>query len=101
MVAPRTRDEVIRTIRNHRDELDRRGIRRVLLFGSLARDERTASSDVDLLVDFDHTAGLFEIGGTQVFFEQLLGCDVDLGTLGMLRAEIRDEVLREAVDAIG
>ena len=91
------RDTVIETIRAQRAELERRGITRVRLFGSVARGEPNAS-DVDLLVEFDHGVGLFELGGTQVFFEDLLQCSVDLGLVTMLREEIRDAVLAEAVD---
>jgi len=43
--------QIIELIRSHRTELDARGIQRVLLFGSSARDDATVGSDVDLLVE--------------------------------------------------
>ena len=94
-----TKNQVIGMIQSQREELQRRGISRVILFGSVVRDEAQEGSDVDLLVDFDHPVGLIELGGTQVFFEELLGRAVDLGTPSMLREEIEAEVMREAVRA--
>ena len=54
------RDEVLRILREHRGELRRGfGVKSVALFGSLARDEATDTSDIDILVDFDGPVGLF------------------------------------------
>ena len=50
------------------------------LFGSFARGEQTADSDVDILVNYDrtHPIGLFKIAGMNADLEELLGCRVDL-----------------------
>ena len=52
------RDPVIRRLQAHKSELVAAyGVRRLALFGSLARDEATNQSDVDLLVEFDRAVG--------------------------------------------
>lgn len=80
----------------HRAQLDALGITRVRVFGSYARNEHTADSDVDLLVDFDHPVGLLELATVKIALEAMLHVKVDLTTAGMLRDELRDQVLAEA-----
>jgi len=76
----------------------RHRIRRLLLFGSILRDDFRPDSDIDVLVEFDpgQTPSLLDLGGMQVEFSSLLGREVDLKTPGFLSERIRDRVLREA-----
>ena len=71
------------------------------IFGSVARNEATEASDVDLLVEFDpgHPRGLFEFLSLQGFLEDLLDCRVDLVMSDSLRPELRDQILQEAIRA--
>ena len=57
------------------------------LFGSFARGEETAESDVDLLIRFDHSSpiGLFTYARMHRELEEQLGCKVDLVEEGTLR----------------
>ena len=55
----------------------------LFLFGSVARNEAKASSDVDLLVEFSQPVGLFTLARLQIYLEKLLGCAIDLGTLDL------------------
>jgi predicted nucleotidyltransferase len=73
------------------------GARRVRIFGSVARGEADAQSDVDILVDLDPGRSLFDLGGLQFELEALLGCPVDVVTERGLKPRIRERVLREAV----
>jgi predicted nucleotidyltransferase len=52
MSTVQTRKDLIERLRGHRDDLRRLGVRRIGLFGSFQRDEPSAESDVDLLVEF-------------------------------------------------
>ena len=74
------RDDAIRILRQHADELRREGIRHVLLFGSVARDEASLDSDVDLIVETapDRPLTLFTIGPLHDRLEMLLGHRVDV-----------------------
>jgi predicted nucleotidyltransferase len=49
-------DHVIATLRAHEAELRQAGIRHLSLFGSVARGDADADSDVDLLAEFDPAA---------------------------------------------
>jgi predicted nucleotidyltransferase len=73
------------------------GARNVRVFGSVARREADAQSDLDFLVELEPGRTLFDLGGLQYDLEQLLGCPVDVVTERGLKVRIRDRVLQEAV----
>ena len=75
----------------------RYGARHVRVFGSAARGEADARSDVDFLVELDSDRSLLDLGGLQFELEALLGRPVDVVTERGLKARIRERVLREAV----
>ena len=73
------RDDALPILREHRDELRRTyGVKALSLFGSLPRNEATARSEVDLLVEFDRPVGLFGLFKLPDHLEELLGCPVNL-----------------------
>ena len=73
------------------------GVTELVLFGSVARDQASNDSDIDLLVRFDGPTTSKGYFGTQFYLEDLLGRSVDLVTQKALRAELRPYVEREAV----
>jgi predicted nucleotidyltransferase len=89
------------TLRLRRDEIialaRRYGASNVRVFGSVARGESDAQSDVDFLVDMDHGRSLFDMGGLLMELKDLLGKEVDVVTPNGLRARMRERVLNEAV----
>ncbi len=76
-------------------------VKRIAIFGSVARDEAGEGSDVDILVEFlpDAHVGLFEFVRLQRTLSDLLDARVDLATPDALREEMREQILREAIDA--
>ena len=58
------RDEVLKILADQRDTLKAFSVKSLSLFGSVARDEATEASDVDLLVEFYRPVGLFHLGVT-------------------------------------
>ncbi len=94
-----TRDEVIDTLRAHRETLaERFGVTSLALFGSFARGTATDSSDIDILVRFDGPATSKSYFGVQFYLEDLFGRPIDLVTDKALRPRFRPYVEREAVD---
>jgi predicted nucleotidyltransferase len=75
----------------------RHGAHNVRLFGSAARGEADARSDVDILVDLEPGRSLLDLGGLLMDLQELLGCRVDVVTEKGLRERIRSRVLQEAV----
>lgn len=93
------RTEALRIIAEHEVELRDLGVRSLSIFGSVARDEAGAGSDVDVLVEFDRPVGFFHLFDVQEQLELFLGCKVDLVTPGGLRPELKQVILAEAVRA--
>lgn len=94
-----TRDEILSTLRQRQADLRARGVRRLSVFGSVARNEARAESDVDLLVEFDRPVGLFAFLDLKEYLEASLGLAVDLVTPDALKPQLRERILREAVRA--
>lgn len=100
--APAAGGEVLTSARELGAEIRqaaaRHGIRNVRVFGSAARDEAGPDSDLDLLVDFDaERHGLAPLAGFRAEVRDLVGREVDVATLQLLRDDIRAEVEAEAV----
>ena len=76
---------------------ERHGARNVRVFGSVARGEADASSDVDFLVDMAPGRSLLDLGALLMDLQALLGLRVDVATPASLKDRIRPKVLREAV----
>jgi uncharacterized protein len=93
------RNEVVRILLRHQTELrERFGVISLSLFGSVARNEATEASDVDLLAEFDRPTGYFALIALQEHLENLLGCKVDVGTRNSLKPRLRDRILQESID---
>jgi hypothetical protein len=79
------------------DAADKHGIGRLRVFGSLARGEARADSDVDLLVDLRPGHTLLDLATFRREAAQILDLPVDVATADMLKDRIRDEILGEAL----
>jgi len=75
----------------------RHGVRRVRVFGSVARGADTQESDLDLLVEFEPGRDLFDLIELKSELEDLSGRSVDIVTERSLSHHIREKVLREAI----
>lgn len=73
------------------------GVRSLSVFGSVARGQARADSDLDFLVEFDGPATFDRYMGLKELLEGEFACRVDLVTLRALKPALRDEVLGEAV----
>jgi uncharacterized protein len=75
----------------------RHGASNVRVFGSTARGEDQAESDVDLVVDLDRKTGLFSLEALRRELSEILGVPVDVAPSDSLRPRVREVVEREAV----
>jgi uncharacterized protein len=92
---------VIEKLRHHERELKAAGILHIRLFGSVARNEATTVSDVDLLADFDKSKRmtLVKVGSLQSRLSAMLGTRVDLSSTEWMREPVKSKALGEAVIA--
>jgi predicted nucleotidyltransferase len=97
-MATINREELLAKLRALGPELTARyRVREIALFGSFVREEQGEASDIDILVDFEEGADLFDLVGLGLFLEEELQREVDVVPKRALRPELRDVVLGEAV----
>ena len=96
--APRVSntEDIVERLAAHRPKLKEMKVRKLYLFGSMARGEANEDSDIDLLMEHEPSLGLFELVGIGNYLEGILGRSVDLGT--ELKESVRDAVNRDLVD---
>ena len=89
-----------RRLRERRAELlaaaARRGASNLRVFGSVARGDDLAGSDVDFLVDFEASRSLVDVAGLILDLQAILGVPVDVVEASTLRPGDGD-ILAEAV----
>ena len=92
-----TRDDTLSILNAHQGELQALGVKSLDLFGSVARNEAHDNSDVDCLVEFSIEASLFDLFRVRHYLEDLLDCQVDLGTVNALRDHLREPILEDII----
>ncbi|MGA7876525.1 MAG: nucleotidyltransferase family protein [Desulfoferrobacter sp.] len=75
----------------------RYGVTNVSIFGSVARGEEKADSDVDLLIEMEEGRSLLDLSHLLQDMEELLGCKVHIVEPEAIHWAIRDRILEEAV----
>jgi len=89
---------VLERLRELKEELSKRyKVRYLGVFGSAARGQLTEESDIDLLVEFESDADLFDLVALADFLEEKLGRRVDIVSKRALRDEIKSAVLKELI----
>lgn len=87
-------------LRARRDEIlaaaAHRGASNVAVFGSVARGDADATSDIDILVNLEPGRSMLDLGGLLMDLREVLGRDVDVVTRAGLRSRLRERVLAEA-----
>ena len=73
------------------------GAQSIALFGSVARGEATAESDLDFMVTMEPGRTLFDLARLRGELEDLLGVDVDVVSTGGLDENVRAELSAEAI----
>jgi uncharacterized protein len=91
--------ETLTLLAEHQNQLRDFGVKSLMLFGSVARNEAHSGSDVDLLVEFDRPIGLFTFVRLKRYLEEILGHSVDLGTPDSLKSYLQEPVFREMIRA--
>lgn len=92
-----TRDEAVRMVKQHEDELRARGVTRLALFGSLARGEAGPGSDVDVLVDIEdgRKFSIIDHGSLRVMLCDIFGRETDVVVRSCLRPGFRQGIANE------
>lgn len=95
-----TRDDVLKRLRDLKPELAREAsVRAIAVFGSVARNDASEASDIDLLIEFDESPDAFGFMRLQRRLSDHLGGRVDLVTKRALHPELKAGILAEAIYA--
>ena len=93
--------DIEKEIKNKRQDILRiaaeYGVQDIRVFGSVARGQSSADSDLDVLVKLNPGYSLLDLIAIKQDMEDLLGCGVDVVTEAAISPYIREEVLKEAV----
>ena len=93
-----SRESVLDTLRMHKREILKEfPVRRLALFGSLARQEQIRESDVDILVDVDPSIGL-KFMTLADRLQEILNCKVDLVSLRGIKPSLLQMIEKESID---
>jgi predicted nucleotidyltransferase len=100
-LGPAERERVLTLLRAKEAELRALGVTRLRLFGSMARGEAGAESDVDLMAKIDHSFrfSLLDLVGLQHDLGELIGREVDISTAPWkMRPRMRRRFDRDAIE---
>lgn len=90
------KDQIVSALRSQSDAIRALGATGLFIFGSAARNQATAASDIDVFVDYERGKGftLVELVGIKQLLEKRLGRDIDVTTRDSL-----DPLLRQRIEA--
>ena len=91
------RDFVLSTLKKHSEDIQNLGVKSLALFGSTARNEATADSDLDFLVEFNAEITFKRYMKLKFFLEDLFNKNVDLVIKTDLKPQIKENVIKEAI----
>ena len=77
--------------------LVKHGIKKILVFGSYARNEATPKSDIDLIVEFPEGTSLLDHVGIEIELSEVLNIKIDLLSRDGISPYIKDQILKEAI----
>lgn len=90
------REEILRRLREHQQAIRKLGVRRLGLFGSIARGEGDLTSDLDFLVELEQST-FDAYMNVKFFLEDLFQCPVDLVMADTIKPRLREGILKETV----
>lgn len=88
------RERIFQIIREHKDQINQFGVKKIGLFGSYVTGTNTYDSDVDLLVEFEKGKKSFDnYMDLKFFLEQLFQRDVDLVIKDSVKKTLKSQIL--------
>lgn len=94
---PSSRGDIVKTLQAYRDEIRGFGVKKISLFGSVARDSLGPKSDLDILVEFTKTTYRGFIA-FKAFLESMLGRTVDMVTPPAVNGRFKKEIAKDIID---
>lgn len=94
----KTTADIIASLKNIKEDLSQRfAVKEIGIFGSVARQEQTDASDIDLLVEFTQPVSLVTFMRLEFYLSDVLGNKVDLVTFDSLKPFIQQDIISEVI----
>ncbi len=95
------RDEIIYTLKTRESDLRAHGVLHAAVFGSVARGEQSAGSDIDILVDLDPAVvvTMFDYADVKEYVAGLFSGPVDVIDREALKPRLRPQAMADAIYA--
>lgn len=92
-------DAALTKLRQRADAIKAMGATALYLYGSTARDEARASSDIDVFIDYDPASrfNAFDLVGIKLFLEEEFHAPVDVATRDGLHPRLRERIEKSAL----
>jgi len=91
-------DQVIIEIKEKISEiLEKNGVKKAALFGSIVRGDYTEKSDIDILIEFEGDKSLLDLVRLQFLLEEACEKKVDLLTYNSIHPLLKNRILEEQV----
>jgi predicted nucleotidyltransferase len=94
-------NKLLEEIKSHREQIvklaEKRGVKNIRIFGSVARGEADEKSDIDFLVDVEEWCSLMELGGLSMELEEMFHRHVDVAVEKGMKARVYKYVARDAI----
>ncbi len=95
------REDALSILRRYEGDLRARGVRRVALFGSVARGEAGAGSDIDIMIEVEPEARItvFDYADLKEYIAGLFDSPVDVVSRDSLKPYLRPTATADAIYA--
>ncbi len=92
----KNKEQIVRLLQSNNQQIRNFGVKKIGLFGSFVKNQQTADSDIDLIVEFEKEKKTYKSFIKLAFFlEELLGRKVDLLTTKSLSPYLGPQILKE------
>ncbi|MBE3120848.1 MAG: nucleotidyltransferase family protein [Thermoplasmata archaeon] len=97
-----TSEAIMKTLNQHRKEIQQYGVRRIGLFGSFRANNQHQKSDIDILVEFKKGKKTFDnYMELKFFLERSFSRPVDLVVKEAVKLELKPSILKSVRYATG
>jgi len=95
-------NKIIEMLKSNMTHIEKYHVFKIALFGSFARNEQEAKSDIDILVEFENGHETFDnYMDLKFYLEELFGTRVDLVIFDSFKPSLKSNIMESVIYAKG